>query len=159
MSADCESCVPVCGSYGSIDDLRSCGLPASALADVPLKDQQSALLRASRMADTYLRDRYHLPLACPYDPALVFWVCQVASYMLMSTRGYNPNMGADVVIRLAYDDAIKALMRVANGQQQLCVTQANPSSLQPEFGTNPSRGFGGDGGTDVPFVGPNSWGQ
>lgn len=157
--SDCN-CTPELTAYASIDDLRACGLPAAALAGVALDVQQSALARASRVADTFLRDRYHLPLACPYDPALVMWVCHLAGFELLSTRGYNPNnQGIDVVVRMRYDDARAALMRVANGQQQLCVRQATPSSDQPQLGTNPSRGYGGLGGVDVPFVGPNTWGQ
>lgn len=147
-------------SYANIDDLNGCGLPAPALANMSLRDQQAALMRASRVADTFLRDRYHLPMVCPYDPSLTLWVCWMAAYFLLSTRGFNPNQsGIDTVVRMNYDDAIKSLTRVANGQQQLCVRQTSPVSDQPEFGTNESRGFGGVGGQDVPFIGPNTWGN
>lgn len=151
MSAAC--------SYASIDDLTGCGLPAPALANVSLAQQQAALMRASRMADTFLRDRYTMPLQCPYDPSLTLWVCWMAAYFLLSTRGFNPNQsGIDTVVRMNYDDAIKNLTRVANGQQQLCVRQGTPSSTQPDVGTNISRGYGGDGALDVPGIGPNTWG-
>ncbi len=156
MSADCLTCAP----YATIDDLRDgAGVPEAAFASVPLKAQQSALLRACRTADTFLRNRYQLPLKCPYDPALVQWVCFIATYFMMSFRGFNPNQGVDTIIRMNYDDTIRTLIRVANGQQQLCVVQTAPGSLQPEVGTNESRGFGGNGALDVPFVGPNTWGQ
>ena len=147
-------------SYATIDDLNGAGLPAPALAGMSLKDQQAALNRASRMADTFLRDRYTLPLRGPFDPSLTLWVCWMAAYFLLSTRGYNPNQsGIDVVVRMNYQDAVDNLKRVANGQQQLCVRQAEPPSTQPQVGTNVSRGFGGDGALDVPAIGPNTWGQ
>lgn len=154
--SDC-GCAPTCTSYASLDDLRGCGVPAAALASLPLPDQQAALTRASRWADTFLRDKYHLPLLGTIDPALTLWVCWVACYMLLSTRGFNPNSGIDVVVRDNYLAAIDSLRRVANGQQSLCVTQSTPASAQPMVASSPSRGFGGPG--DSPFVGPNTWGQ
>lgn len=145
-------------SYATLDDLQSAGLPPGALGTVDLATQQAALVRASRVADTFMRDRYTLPLCCPYDPALVDWVCQIAAYRLMQRRGFNPNGGIDTSIALGYQDAIKSLTRVANGQQQLAVVQAEPASLQPAIGTNVARGYGGPFGQDLPLVGPNNAG-
>jgi phage gp36-like protein len=146
--------------YATLDDLNGCGLPAPALAGLALDKQQAALVRASRMSDTFLRDRYTLPLHCPIDPALTLWVCWMAAYFLLCTRGFNPNQsGIDTVVRMNYQDALDNLKRVANGQQQLCVKQGAPSSEQPQIGTNESRGYGGPGGLDVPGIGPNTWGQ
>jgi phage gp36-like protein len=155
MSADCTTCIV----YASLDDFEEAGIPASAVANLSLKVQQSALVRASRFADTFLRDRYTLPLRCPIDPALTLLVCWLAAYFLMMRRGFNPNQGADVTIRMGYDDAVKSLTRVANGQQQLCVAQSTPASQQPDVATSPSRGFSTPDGTDLPYVGPNNWGN
>lgn len=145
-------------SYATIDDLRSAGLPQAALAGVALEDKQAALVRASREADTYLRDRYTLPLCAPFDPALVDWVCQVAAYRLMQLRGFNPAGNIDQSIALGYQHALDSLTRVANGRQQLAVTQASPASEQPTLSTNISRGYGGPGGTDYPVVGSDNVG-
>src|SRR6478736_8623911 len=140
----CSDCVPASTSYAAIEDLQSAGLPPAALGGgVAFTDQQAALVRASRLADTFLRDRYTLPLACPYDPALVDAVVQIASYRLMVRRGLNPNGGLDVAVRQGYDDAIAFLTRIANGQNQLCVVQATPASVQPEVFSNIPRGYGG----------------
>ncbi len=157
MSADCP-CDPNCVMYGNLDDLSSAGIPAAALASISNADKQKALVRASNIASTFLRDRYTLPLSCPYDPALVQWVCWIAVYLLMSTRGFNPNQGIDQIVVMNYKEALDSLKRVANGQQQLCVRQAIPASAQPDVATNPSRGYGGLGGVDAPIVGPNTWG-
>lgn len=157
--SDCACTVDLTSAYATLDDLWDMGLPASAMPNVGLNAQARLLIAASRMADTFLRDRYNLPLACPYDPSLAMWVCHVAAYLILAgPRGFNPNSGSDVAVRMNYDDALKSLRAVANGQQQLCVRQATPPSAQPEVGTNPSRGYGGLGGIDVPFVGPNTWG-
>ncbi len=155
---DCVDCAIPSTSYATIEDLQAVGLPPAALGGVDWTVQQKALLHASRVADTFLRDRYTLPIACPYDPALVDWVVQIAAYRLLQRRGFNPNGAIDTSIALGYQDAIKSLTRVANGQQQLCVVQSSPQSLQPEVGTNISRGYGGPGGLDYPVVGPNNAG-
>lgn len=142
--------------YATLEDFNSCGLPAPALANLQLPQVQSALVRASRLADTFLRDRYTLPLICPFDPSLTLWVCWIAGWQLISTRGFNPNQaGFDQVIRMNYDDAINNLKRVANGQQSIDVRQTDPASEQPMVATSPSRGFD----STCPVVGPNSWGQ
>ena len=156
MSDDCTTCLV----YATLDDWNEAGIPAAATVNVDLNKVQKALMRASREADTYLRDRYHLPMKCPIDPALTQWVIAIAVYRIMSLRGYNPNAnGADVTIRMNFDDAMKSLGKVANGQQQLCVKQAAPPSCQPEVYSSPTRGFTAPGGEDMPFSGPNTWGN
>ena len=158
--SDCD-CHADCGAYASLDEYRGgAGIPAAALGNVETTTQLAALVRASRLADTFMRDRYHLPLRCPYDPILTQYVCFIATYFLLSFRGFNPNSNQiDMVVRMNYDDAIKGLTRIANGQQQLCVRQAAPAATQPEVATSPSRGFTGPGGIDFPAVGPNTWGS
>ncbi len=156
MSDGCVTCIV----YATIDDFEAFGLPSGALANLSFKAQQAIFLAASRRADMFLRDRYHLPLRCPIDPALTQIVCQLAAWFSLSVRGFNPNAnGIDAVVRMNYDDAIKALTGIANGQQQLCVVQASPQSDQPQMYSSPSRGFSTAQGEDLPFVGPNTWGN
>jgi phage gp36-like protein len=156
MSTDCATCIV----YATIDDLDGTGIPPASLVGVKLQAVQKMLMRVSRIADTYLRDRYHLPLRCPIDPALTQWVVDISVWYLMKFRGFNPNAGQiDMAVRMGYDDAIKSLTRVANGQQQLCVRQASPVSDQPAVATSPSRGFTAPGGEDYPVIGPNTWGS
>lgn len=156
MSDACQTCIV----YATIDDFEALGLPSGALVNLSFKAQQQILTAASRRADMFLRDKYHLPLRCPIDPALTMIVCQLAAWMSLSVRGFNPNANAiDAVVRMNYDDAIKALNGIANGQQQLCVKQTEAPSLQPQMATSPSRGFSTQDGIDPPFVGPNTWGN
>lgn len=146
-------------SYATLEDLYETGLPPAALGAVAYTSQQKALLRASREADAYLRDRYSLPMSSPYDQALVQWVVQIASYYLMARRGFDQSVPGDVTIRMGYEDAIKSLRLVANGQLSLAVNQTTPGSLQPVLGTSQPRGFGGlTNAEDFPFVGTNSVG-
>ncbi len=155
----CVDCITEPQSYANLDDLSEAGVAVGALGSVSFTTQQRALQRASRIADSYLRDRYNLPLECPYDQGLVDAVVQIATWRLMQRRGFNPNDPSDVSLRMGYEDAVKWLTRVANGQAQLCVVQAVPASLQPTVGTNPARGYGGlYGSEDYPVVGVNGAG-
>lgn len=149
-------------SYATLEDFSISGLPEKAYASVPRATVQRILQRASAFADTFLADRYHLPLSCScggqcgYDPSLVDAVCAIAAYRVLVLRGYDPNLGADLVIRQGYDDAVATLKRVANGQQSLRVCQSTPESLQPDVGSNSPRGYGtlgGFGAQDEPVVG------
>ena len=140
-------------SYATTADLQTAGVPAGVLSSVDTAVQELALERASRLADTYLRDRYHLPLAEPWDPALVDAVVQIAVWRLMMRRGFSPQQGTDTAFRLGYEDAMNFLKRVANGIAQLDVVQATPAHEEPIVLTSPGRGYTECQGIDMP-VGP-----
>lgn len=157
--SSCVDCITEPQSYATLDDLAEAGCPPAAFGSVAFTTQQRALQRASRFADSYLRDRYNLPLECPYDQGLVDAVVQIATWRLMQRRGFNPNDPGDASLRVGFEDAVKWLERIANGQAQICVVQNSPASLQPVVGTNASRGYGGlYGSEDLPVVGPNGAG-
>jgi phage gp36-like protein len=101
-------------SYATQDALYRLGLPEKALRGVPQPTINNALEAASRLADSYLRARYTLPLTA-WDEALTWAVAAIAAYDLMAVRGYDPARGADEVLRLRYEDAIRWLERVAAG--------------------------------------------
>jgi len=156
--------------YATLADLDTFGLPAGALEGKQL-DKQKTLDAASAFADSFLGNKYNLPIkpfpgleGAPdfYDPALVMAVVKIAAWMLMSRRGFNPDNGSDQVLRLGYEDARTWLLRVSNGQAVVQVQQAQPESLQPDISSNAPRGYGdliGDGSTDYPGVGgTSSWG-
>ncbi len=140
-------------SYATIEDLQSAGLPPGALNSVSKTDQKGALERASAIASSYVGDKYTMQITPPYDPALTDAVCQIAAWRLLVRRGFNPESGADGVIRQGYLDAIKWLERVANGQARLSV-QEPTASLQPNLSTNDLRGYSPDPNvTNAPIVG------
>jgi phage gp36-like protein len=101
-------------TYATQDDLFRLGLPEGALRGVSPATIEEALEAASRLADSYLRARYALPLSS-WDESLTRAVAAIAAYDLMAVRGYDPARGADEVLRLRYEDAIRWLERVAAG--------------------------------------------
>lgn len=146
-------------SYASNTEFTEAGLPAGAIVGLSSGMITRTLERASRVADTYLRDRYKLPLSDPYDPSLVDCVCQIAAWRLMQRRGFNPNTPGDAVIRVGYEDAIAFLKRVSNGQAQLDVVQSAPNAEEPIVSSSIPRGYSGDdNSSSLPFVGPNGMG-
>lgn len=147
---------PSIESYATLAEFQAVGLPAGALGSVPVAAQQAALLNASRFADTYLRAGSRLPIAAPYDPALVDAVCQIAAWRLMQRRGFNPNTPGDAAIRMGYEDAVKFLTRIADGKAHLAVMQTEPVSNQPDVSTSTPRGWAGL--PDDSFVGTNTLG-
>jgi phage gp36-like protein len=148
--------------YASIDDLTQAGLPAGALASLDKRTWNQALIRASSLAASRIGCKYTLPLAAPFDPALVDAVCQIAAWRLLCLRGFNPSNPGDQVVRQGYLDADEWLTKVANGQAQIqVVTQATPESLQPDTYSNTPRGYGDLAGSGqvVNYVpGAENWG-
>lgn len=145
-------------AYASLADLDASGLPPGALGSVPRSVQSAMLQKASDFADSYLGDKFTLPLSPPYDAALVDAVCQIACWRLLVLRGFSPENPGDGVVRQGFLDARDWLTRIANGQATLKVRQANPASNQPDISSNEPRGYGSaDGATDVPVIGTN-WG-
>lgn len=139
--------------YASLTDLASAGLPAAALASISNGDKQAALDDMSAYADSYMGDKYQLPLSAPYDRSLVRVVCWLAAWDLLTLRGYNPSDPTDAMVERRKDMAIDFLTRVANGQARLNVVQSAPESLQPDVSSDCGRGYG-SGST----VGPD-WGE
>lgn len=152
-------------SYATPEDLETFGLPVGALSGSPV-DLQRALDAASSFADSYIGNKYTLPLkpfpGPPpfYDPALVACVCQIAAWNLMVRRGLNPD-GTPEILRTGFQDARDWLVRVSKGQAVLQVLQSSPASLQPDLSSNQPRGYGdliGNGASDYPGVGNAGWG-
>ena len=147
-------------SYAQLTDFNQV-YPGAAFGDRVLPSQkEQALIDASALANSYLGDKLHLPLSplpvppavAPYDRQLVRAVCQIAAWYCICLRGFNPDNPGDAVIRMQYDDALKWLTRVANGQATIAVAQADPPSAQPDISTNCQRGYGAPGACDPPWV-------
>jgi len=93
--------------YATTADLRTYGLPATALGRVSDADQVAALAAAQSTLDTYFNGRYALPLLA-IDAEVTKRTCHIAAYELMAgPRGYNPAAGADETLRMRYEDAIR----------------------------------------------------
>ncbi len=102
-------------AYASPSDLARLGVGAAATAGISTADIVAALDAASSLAGSYLSAQFTLPLLSWGDD-LRRCVCMIAAYDLIGgNRGFNPEQGADVTLRLRYEDAIKWLERVAAG--------------------------------------------
>lgn len=157
--------MPSYGSqYATVADFLISGFPTAALASIDKSVWNQMLIRMSSFADSYLGDKYTLPLTPPYPLALVDAVCQMAGWRLMCLRGYNPEVtggSSDAIVRQGYIDAEKWLVRIANGQASLTVVQAIPGSLQPDVSSSTPRGIGDlcGAGSLAPFIpGTDNWG-
>ena len=118
---------------------------------------QNALTDASAEIDTYLGQRYVLPLVATqstndnvvteYHPALIRLACDIAVYRLQTLRPMDDIKDA----RQRYEDAIKLLNQMVKGDVLLNYRQLrddvapaeNASAGMPMFGQPPSR-FGRD---------------
>lgn len=105
-------------SYAEISDLINYGLPATALGTLTTTQLSAALEQASRKLDTYFAARFGkdgVPLL-QWDTTVTEATCKVAAYELLTIRGYNPASGADVNLRIRYEDAIRWAEKVQKQQ-------------------------------------------
>lgn len=130
--------------YATIDQLRQFGSAGATLAALPATDVNAALAAASSTADSYLRQRFTLPLTA-WGDELTRAVCSLVAYDLLSNRGYDPGAGDNDNIRLRYDDALAWLKDVAKGTLSPEVTDsAEPPGIEddgPVVYTNQRRGW------------------
>jgi phage gp36-like protein len=146
--------------YAVRSDLAS-GINAAAIAGVPTATQDQAIDDASREIDGYLRSQGTLPLLWAGADVRRKAV-DIAIFYIMKGRGFNPEVGADVLIEKAYDNAIAWCKLVARGTVTPDVTYSDAGATQGSPGSRPSvysssqRGFsnrGDPGGGRWPFQG------
>lgn len=73
-------------------------------------DRDTALVRASALADNYLQRRYALPLSS-WSDTVRQCVCHIALYWLVSPRGFDPAAVGSTPRKL-YEDALKTLENI-----------------------------------------------
>ena len=120
-------------AYAELSDLYNYGAPQKAFGQLTDGQKEAALEAASRTVDTYYRARFQLPLSS-WDKQTTKVTAQIATYDLLSIRGYNPASGSDVNIKDRYDAAITWLEKVAKQQAHPEVTAAQidvPAVTQP----------------------------
>ena len=131
-------------AYATTTQLTYLGLPSDALTDVSADAKTAALDGASGIADGYLRKRYATPLAV-YGNDLTTHVCSIAAWIILKTRGFNPENPADVAIRMGYEDAIKWLEAVAKGEiepEDIEDATASVDEAAPVVEQDNERGWG-----------------
>jgi phage gp36-like protein len=108
-------------------DLPLYGASAAAFAPVPLQTQEAELLAATFEIFGYLASRYqNLDTLTAWSTDLTSAVCKVATYNLFCNRGFNPGNGADVNIRMRYEDAISWARAVSRHEVHPMLTLAAP---------------------------------
>lgn len=100
--------------YATTTDLGKLGLIKEALKKFPPDQQTKQLSASSRKVDSYLANRYRLPLTA-WDDDITQAVCILSAYeMMVSGGGWNPIPGsADEHLYLRYKDTIAWLKDVA----------------------------------------------
>jgi phage gp36-like protein len=105
--------------YAQIADLVTYGVPVQALQQganpITNGTLNSELETASEFIDSFLRGRYSLPLQS-WGTDITQACCRITAYNVLIVRGYNPASGADVNIRMRYDDAVSWLNKVQRQQ-------------------------------------------
>jgi phage gp36-like protein len=101
--------------YATEADLSRFGAPSAALESLLTEDINAQLEAASSVADSYLRNHYKLPIVAPYPPALTEAVARIATFNLLSVRGYNPEGDAGL-LETRYKTAMRWLESVGSGK-------------------------------------------
>lgn len=130
-------------AYCDRDDLPKYGIGAVAIAPIPDDVKDAAIEGVSSSIDSYLRDRYQLPLTA-WGIDIRRCAAILATYDLMVVRGYNPAAGADQNILTRYEGQIRWLERIARQEVQPDVTPTQdqaPGFDDPRVMTNAPRGW------------------
>lgn len=102
-------------SYATQTDLSRLGVKSTATASLASNDLDAALAAASAFADSYLGNRYSLPLSA-YGADVTLAVAKIAAWEIMSAqRGHSPENGADSIWKTRRDEAVAWLEKVASG--------------------------------------------
>jgi phage gp36-like protein len=132
--------------YAQTSDLYSLSVFSAALNTISSADQNAALLAASERLDSYLRQKFSLPLLL-WGQDVKQWVCDVAAFMLLSKRGFNPQNAGDALIVKRYDDQIAWAKGVARGEIVPDVVDSSPGAQagspidEATVITSPQRGW------------------
>jgi len=114
--------------YATLADLYKYGAPATAFGNLTDPDKQAGLDEASAKVDEFLAARYPLPLIS-WPVSITEHTCRIATWNLLSVRGYNPASQGDENIRARYDDAIRQLTLIQKQQMHPAVV------AQPDAGS------------------------
>jgi phage gp36-like protein len=131
--------------YATEQQFRDLGLSDGALEDVTSSVIDIHLEMASGFADSYLSNRYAIPIS-PIPGALVKCVVDIAVYEVLLRRGYNPET-YDTNYRVRYEDAKSWLEAIYNrdadlpGVAELTTVSPSGAARAPRVLTRPERGW------------------
>lgn len=121
--------------YATTTELTRLGLASSALTNVPTATQEEALDAQAAIMDSYLGQRFTLPLVS-WREDITRCNAVLASWDLMVTRGFEPNAGNDESLRLRYEDCQRQMRDWGAGRATPPgVVDSTPSDDSEQDGT------------------------
>lgn len=135
------------------------GANPAALVKIPNDVQVAACQAATDTLDAYFRARYPLPFVAVLDTAIALRAAHIATWLLLSQKGRNPEAGYDDQIDARYTEALEWARGVERQNIHLNVTIAGPNPPKynlPTVYTGVPRGWGGIGGGPGR---PGGWGR
>lgn len=144
-------------SYASIDDLDDISLPENAKHDFSTRSMTRWLSIASRQADSYIGQRFPVPLQ-QYSDNWIWLVCELAYFGLVNKRGHDPEAKTEKVddtrvamaiswLKSARDYEITPDPRLINTEPRRIATMTSDVSRGWDFDSR--RGSAGTLGTGV----------
>lgn len=130
-------------NYITDAELLTLGLPGAALSDVPVDVRDSARANASAVASSHLKKRFALPLVA-FGADIRRAVAHMASYDVMTFRGFDPGSESGVLVVKRHDDALAWLRDVARGiVEPVDVTDSTPDTDEqgPLVSSDPGAGW------------------
>lgn len=102
--------------YATQTDLGLFGMPAAAQATFSSQQQDAALQAASAVVDSFIGQRFKLPLSTPYPMDVKLSTCRIAAFVLLSGRGFKPGTQDADSYGKGYQAAIELLKIIAEGK-------------------------------------------
>jgi phage gp36-like protein len=145
--------------YCTVAEIAEGGVSDQALDGIPVEKQRARIRAASDLIDSYLRQRYTLPLQAFGDD--IREACEViaAHELIFGTRGASPD--DDSALSKRYDKKIRWLEQIAAGKVTPDITDSSPGAGagpavapgKPRVISASSRGWSvrGTGQTRGPF--------
>lgn len=125
--------------YAELSDYDALGIPAAALSAFSDADKLAAIAAMSSEADGYLNTKHVTPLTL-WPRSLTLHVTRGAVYILITSRGMNPNSSGNELVIKGYDDAISWLGKVSRGMVVLPTTTTAPAGASvPQVTSDDSR--------------------
>lgn len=154
--------MPPIYQYATEADFEEHGVGPTLLEDPTITETMvtANLLAASRVMDGYFSDGDGFPFTLPLlaiGDEVRMYCSWIAAYLLVSSAGYAPENGADLVYRQRYEDALKWLTKVAAGDVTLNGTEGTTpvpadvatAARRPVVISGTSRGFSSRGDGDL----------
>lgn len=128
--------------YATLADLYTLGIPEPSLERIPEADRETGLVAACDMVDSYLRERFTLPLLT-HGTDITRAACIIAAYDLMTANGLNPANAGDDSTQLdkRYEGTIDWLRDVAKGLVTPVVTDSSPTPSAGGASGLPAGGY------------------